>query len=723
MSRPKLTTLIVAATLLPGQVHAGGTFRAVWYPDGEITFHIADDAEGARTAITDAMTFMVDHTPLEVTETQSESGANLHFEATWLSPNGGGYTNGYWDENHSDSNKKIRFDPDHLPGRDTVAHEFGHALGFPHEFQRPNRDAHVDVCFNTDPYNYSPAGSAFWPDPYQELSVYDFASVMNDGYSSCVTPLPGQNLQDRDYEGRENLLSVHDINSIYRVYGKNLGANNAGDRFGVAVASGDYDDDGFKDVAVANVQSGGLWLSFYRGVGTAAAEGVDGIKFAPWFKVEHQEDVDDDSRVALATGDFNGDGIDDLAVGQPDYDSGRGLVSILFVNSLRTDPDKDDLEGDFAPWGRKGVQYRIDIYPGHVGLAAPFVYPQFGASLAAIRGTNFRDEDGDPVYHDLVIGAPRARIWNAVNSASKGAVAIIKGGVDTSPADFSTATYQVIWSPVNAIGDFGAAVTALPGRCYTAFGQTSKYYTDQLAVGAPGFSDGDGAVYTSGCLTTGSGSTLTAPAVSLAAYATNGSLSRFGHSLAGFRTFTGVYRHTYLAIGEPEFLAADGKRVGRALVYEFDPAMTFVAQFVPSIHDGGDDFGQALAVQQHPYSDTVTDEGDMTYVAIGMPGAKIGGVRAGKVMVWRPLYDPGVASVVEANDPDSSTNTRFGESIAALRPLKDVGGFVVGAPDAIVDGVQAGQVSTLQNDAGSAGWQTIRRNLDQETDGDVRPTN
>jgi hypothetical protein len=113
----------------------------------------------------------------------------------------------------------------------------------------------------------------------------------------------------------------------------------------------------------------------------------------------------------------------------------------------------------------------------------------------------------------------------------------------------------------------------------------------------------------------------------------------------------------------------------------------------------------------------------MTYVAIGMPGAKVNGLRAGKVLIWRPLVSPGTASVVEAVDPDASTNTRFGESLAALRPLRDSGGFVAGAPDAITDGVQAGQVSTLQNAIGNAGWQTLRRNLDQETQGDYRPTN
>ena len=137
-----------------------------------------------------------------------------------------------------------------------------------------------------------------------------------------------------------------------------------------------------------------------------------------------------------------------------------------------------------------------------------------------------------------------------------------------------------------------------------------------------------------------------------------------------------------------------------------------------------------LAVQQRPYSDTVTDEGGReTYIGIGMPGAKVDGVRAGKVYVWRPFNSDGslhgTADAIEAYNPDAASDTRFGDSIATLRPLKDQGGFVAGAPDAITtaDDVQAGQVSTLQNEAGPYAWDGVRWNLNQETEGDKRPTN
>jgi hypothetical protein len=61
-------------------------------------------------------------------------------------------------------------------------------------------------------------------------------------------------------------MSVHDINSIYRVYAKRLGQNEEGDEFGQSVATGDFDDDGHEDIAVANYEEGALLVSLFRGV-------------------------------------------------------------------------------------------------------------------------------------------------------------------------------------------------------------------------------------------------------------------------------------------------------------------------------------------------------------------------------------------------------------------------------------------------------------------------
>jgi hypothetical protein len=730
----------LAGLLIPSLAGAGVVLREVWFPTGEVNFYIADDTEPSRADITYAMDYFSTHTPLDIAEANS-SQANLRFESTWVAPNGGGYTYAYWDATRSDAHRKIRFDPNHPPYADDVAHEFGHALGFPHEFQRSDRDSHVIVC---NPgawdslFNYSMLG-AFWPVPYAHLSPYDYASVMNDGYSDCVTPLLGREQQTRTYEDISNLLSRHDINSIYRVYGEPLGNNSQGDRFGAAVASGDYDDDGYEDVAVANIQAGELWLLFYRGVASDDSL-LNDLAWMPWFKERLESAVDHNARVRLATGDFNGDGIDDLAMGQPDYDSKRGRVSILFVNSLPSDEGKDGLpEEDFAPWGHKGIQYRIDRGPTEVGLSTEGFAPEFGAALAAVRATNFRNDDSDALYHDLVIGAPRAgqpevnplaaRRQPAVsedNLAAKGAIVILKGRVDPSPGTFSTDERRVIFNPITdqGLGEFGAAVAAVPGLC-TAAVPSAKYYRDGIAVGAPGNNVARGAVHIYGCATAGVYGDLETPSLqsSLWGYISYG---RFGEALAGFRVFDGASRTSHLVVGQPGFPWGGDPGVGRVVLYEFrsSPTPALISLVVPTVHDGEDGFGGALAVQQHAFPEAPFDEGgDLVYIGIGTPRAFVDGVRAGEVHVWRPFQSPTTTTVIPAANPDGWEGARFGAHIATLRPLSTAGGFVAAAPDGIVDGVVAGQVSTLQNFAANGTWATLRHNLDQETEGDLRPTN
>jgi len=118
------------------------------------------------------------------------------------------------------------------------------------------------------------------------------------------------------------------------------GTSEGGDRFGAALAAGDFNDDGFSDLAIGVpgeklVRSGvgfsGMIVTIYGSANGLTTNPNAGVPGSQSFSLEHvndgqltlfaastEADVPDQLfGSSLAWGDFNGDGVGDLAVGAP----------------------------------------------------------------------------------------------------------------------------------------------------------------------------------------------------------------------------------------------------------------------------------------------------------------------------------------------------------------------------------------------------------------------
>jgi hypothetical protein len=172
----------------------------------------------------------------------------------------------------------------------------------------------------------------------------------------------------------------------------NGGVNETGDRFGAAVATGDFNKDGWADIVVgspgelpgADPQSGSTTV--IPGGNTALGKG---------FGVVARDDgaeplAGDLFGTAVATGDANGDGYADLIVGSPGRSAGAGTISFYVggpvstarPNSVTTgraigQPDvygtdePDDRFGAALAFGDLNKDGKADAVVGSPGEGAP----------------------------------------------------------------------------------------------------------------------------------------------------------------------------------------------------------------------------------------------------------------------------------------------------------------------------------------------------------------
>src|SRR5262249_12821426 len=250
----------------------------------------------------------------------------------------------------------------------SVLHETGHALGLAHEQQRPDRDLYItyDVCSALqNPRNFMIDEDALLLTPYAYESVMHYGTENGDCHprringGTIVSPEPPD-------------LSIHDVNVFFRMYERSLGHNNAADQLGAAIAVGDFDGDGYMDLAVGapgNNPDGAVFL--WKGV-AGAPTGRPG-RLVAWTVLKPSDAGVSVGQFgfALAAGDFDGDGRTDLAVGAPGTGSEDGAVFVYLQRPATL----------YTP--RQKLVYGFQIRQSSIGGGFGDAGDAFGHALAA----------------------------------------------------------------------------------------------------------------------------------------------------------------------------------------------------------------------------------------------------------------------------------------------------------------------------------------------------
>lgn len=583
------------------------------------------------------------------------------------------------------------------PNARTIAHEVLHVVGRFHEQQRPDRDDWVDY----HPECVRPGAENNFDKLVGELPLgpYDLASSMHyRGTSQCAKDENDDCICDTlTYAGTDEpvesptascdqgadpvcFYSDLDIGAMWTMYGDFVEDDAAyGDYLGWATVAGDFDGDGLDDIASSAVLS-----ESWRGK-VMMWKGSYGLADGGWAAI-------DPGIVPWRV----------LRAGDPED-------ADLFGMSLVAADFDDDGFDDLAI-GATGVNGHgeVHLYRGsRAGLVAdvvldpttdagnlPFAGADYGAALTAA------DMNGDGVP-ELVVGAPGDR--PSVNGNACGGVYVYR--VADAPDLLAR------WNPTGASCHAGAeAGASLAGASRDGtFGRL-------LVLGSPGADDDRGRIWVLGHANTptlASYGTLTQAAPQTCgqggvAANTREVGDRFGAAVAAGKRSNS---HHMIAVGSP----GENDANGRVDVFRWNSTCWAREQELTEAplgaDEAGDRFGAALAI------------GDMTSDAygdllVGAPGEAIGATTAGWMYTWRGTantFTPHLGFGQSTGGWTNGNDEGFGHAFALARVDGGVVDIVVAAPGNHVGGASyAGGLFLWQGNGNAqpTTWRAFSMNSD-----------